>query len=98
MPLSRRLPKRGFNNANFKKEFEVINLDKLNEIFNAGDNVSKESLIEKGLIKKSSSKLIKILGTGTLDKKLTIYADAFSQSAQEAIVKSGGEVHLTREK
>ncbi|MCL4361129.1 50S ribosomal protein L15 [Candidatus Dependentiae bacterium] len=98
MPLSRRFPKRGFNNANFRKEFEVINLDKLNELFKSGDQVTKESLIEKGLIKNRSSKLIKILGSGKLDKNLTVYADAYSKSAQEAIVKSGGAAHLTQEK
>ena len=96
MPLTRRLPKRGFTNAPFKTIYEIINLKTLESAFDAGATVNKEALIEKGIIKKKKA-LIKILGNGSLDKKLTVYADAFSKSAQAGITNVGGEVHLTKE-
>jgi large subunit ribosomal protein L15 len=93
MPLHRRLPKRGFTNARFKKEFLLVNLDQLDFAFNDGDAVTKNILVEKGLVKKSDV-LVKILGRGKLSKKITITVDACSAGAQEAIVSCGGEIHL----
>ncbi|MFT6765594.1 MAG: large subunit ribosomal protein L15 [Alteromonas naphthalenivorans] len=93
MPLHRRLPKRGFTNARFKKEFLLVNLDQLDTIFSDGDAITKNILAEKGLVKKSNV-LVKILGRGKLSKKLTITVDACSAVAQEAIISCGGEVHL----
>jgi len=103
MPLFRRLPKRGFTNVPFKKEYVVVHLGRLCEIFNEGDKVTAELLIEKGVIKRQKSlkakKLpaIKVLSDDKPVKKLIIYADAFSQSALDAIKNSGGEAKVTKE-
>ena len=90
MPLIRRLPKRGFNNAAFKTEYAVVNLDAL-EAFEAGSEINEKSLREKGLI---SGKVdgLKILGRGELTKKLTVEADKFSGSARQKIEQAGGSV------
>ena len=92
MPLIRRIPKRGFNNANFATEYEVVNLDKLND-FADGSEVNPESLREKGVIR-SRLDGVKILGGGELKRKLTIKAHAFSASAKEKISKAGGQCEL----
>lgn len=100
MPLSRRLPKRGFNNVQFAKEVEIVSLDSLNMHFNDGDQVTLEALHSKAIVKNIKSRpavQIKILGDGKLTKKLIITADAFSKSAIEAIKKAGGEARLTKE-
>lgn len=99
MPLYRRLPKRGFTNAPFKTEVKTINVGRLNELFNEGDVVTKELLVEKGAIKPRANKryVLKILADGTLTKKLTIHADACSHSAQELIEKVGGQVRISKE-
>lgn len=93
MPLHRRLPKRGFTNARFKKEFFLVNLDQLDTAFNDGDTVTKDVLVEKGLVK-STRVLVKILGRGKLAKKINLTVDACSAGAQEAITSCGGEIHL----
>lgn len=95
-PLTRRLPKRGFNNFNFQDVYEIVNLEKLNNLYDAGDQVTKANLVEKGAIKGNPKSLIKILGSGAIDKKLVVHADAFSKSAQAAIEKIGGEVRLIK--
>ena len=87
LPLYRRLPKRGFSNAPFKIRYAVINVSDLN-VFNDGDVVSPEVLKEKGLLKKQLDG-VKILGNGTLEKKLTIKAHKFSKEAIKKIEKSG---------
>ena len=99
MPLPRRLPKRGFNNANFRKAYDLVNLDSLERGFDEGATVTRALLIEKGFIKDKKSKngqLIKIAGSGTLTKKMTVHADAFTQSAQKAIEGCGGKVAITQ--
>ncbi len=97
MPLTRRIPKRGFNNTRFSTTYEVVNFKDLGRVFEAGETVTKELLIEKGLVKKTRS-LVKILANGALDKKLTVHADAFSKAAREGIMKSGGAVvEITKE-
>ena len=88
LPLYRRLPKRGFSNAEFKVEYAVINLSDLNK-FDEGTVVTPELLLETGLVKKQLDG-IKVLGNGNLDKKLTVKANKFSQSAKEAIEAAGG--------
>lgn len=93
MPLHRRLPKRGFTNARFKKEFSLVNLDQLDIAFSDGDAVTKNTLVEKGLVK-STRVLVKILGRGKLAKKIRLSVDACSAGAQEAITSCGGEIHL----
>ncbi len=97
MPLIRRLPKRGFSNVAFAKEFQIIHLGQLNDKFENGATVTYELLFEQGLIKGKKAKLVKILASGTLKKKLTVHAHAFSEAAKEAIKKQGGEVLLIGE-
>ncbi len=97
MSLSRRLPKRGFTNARFKVEFKVINLDKLESYFEDGASIDKAALKNKGLIKSKNSFKLKVLGSGSLSKKLTIVADAFSGSAVKIIESLGGKAQLTKE-
>lgn len=91
-PLFRRLPKRGFSNALFKKEYAIINLDELNK-FEDGAEVSLKVLREMGIVKKSKDGL-KVLGNGTLEKKLTVKANKFSASAKEQIEKLGGKAEV----
>lgn len=91
-PLFRRLPKRGFSNALFKKEYAIINLDDLNK-FEDGAEVSLEVLRNMGIVKKSKDGL-KVLGNGTLEKKLTVKANKFSASAKEQIEKLGGKAEV----
>src|ERR687893_2867286 len=81
MPLQRRLPKRGFTNI-FKKEWLEISLAKLEENFNAGDEVTPEILHERGLIKKAKHDLV-ILGTGDMSKALKISAHRFTKTAKD---------------
>lgn len=97
MPLSRRIPHRGFNNKNFKTIYSIVNLESLESKFDAGEEVTKETLKAKGLIKRSGFK-IKVLGNGELKKRLTVHADAFSDKAVKAIEKVGGKaVVLSKE-
>lgn len=90
MPLQRRLPKRGFTNI-FKKQWLEISLAKLEENFNAGDEITPEVLHERGLIKKAKHDLV-ILGNGEVSKALKISAHRFTKSAREKIEKAGGTV------
>lgn len=93
-PLFRRLPKRGFSNALFKKDYTVINFEQLNR-FEDGATVSSDTLIEKGIIKQLGKDGIKVLGNGKLEtKKLSVKANAFSKSASAAIEKSGGKIEV----
>ena len=92
MPLIRRLPKRGFNNAAFKKHYALINLDDLND-FKAGTLINEQMLRESKHIRGHVVGL-KILGRGELKHGLTIEADRVSESAREKIEKAGGTVTL----
>ena len=91
-PLYRRIPKRGFNNAKFRIEYATINLSDLNK-FNDGDVVTPEVLKEKGIVKKQLCG-IKVLGNGTLEKKVTIRAHRFSSSAVTKIENAGGQAEV----
>ena len=91
IPLFQRLPKRGFTNIN-RKEYAIVNLDVLNR-FDEGTEVSPELLIETGIVSNEKSG-IKILGNGTLEKKITVKAHKFSASAKEAIEKAGGQAEV----
>src|SRR5271170_3844012 len=93
MPLIRRLPKRGFNNAAFKTNYAVVNLDALNR-FENGATVDEKALLGEKLIR-GNYHGVKILATGELKKKLTITADKVSASAREKIEKAGGSVALS---
>ncbi|MFC1677603.1 50S ribosomal protein L15 [Planctomycetota bacterium] len=92
MPLFRRLPKRGFNNYNFARRYEIVNISQL-ERFDDGAAVGVEQLSDAGLVANLKSK-IKILGDGALTKKLEISANKFSKAAEEKIVASGGTVKV----
>ena len=88
-PLMRRLPKRGFSNYPFKKEIQIINLNKIDSL--GLDKIDINTLIAKGLIKKAHLP-VKILGLGDISKPIEISADLFSLSAVEKIEKAGGKV------
>ena len=91
MPLQRRLPKRGFRNL-FRKEFAVVNLDRLKE-FAEGATVSPESLLERGILKKTLDG-VKVLGRGELGRRLTIRAHRFSAEALRKIQEAGGTAEV----
>lgn len=90
-PLFQRLPKRGFTNIN-RKDYTIVNLSTLNQ-FEDGTEVTPELLLEKGVVSKLKSG-IKILGNGTIDKKLTVKANKFSSTAKEAIETAGGNIEV----
>ena len=91
MPLTRRLPKRGFTNI-YRKEYAAVNVSAL-ECFENGATVNAEALIEAGLIKKTLDG-VKILGGGELTKKLTVSVDKVTESAKEKIEAAGGKVEV----
>lgn len=96
MPLSRRLPKRGFNNTRFRKEWVIISLQQINNNFDDGSEITKEMLMEKGFGSSKKIVFVKILANGKLEKKITIVADACSKKAELAIKEAGGEVKLSQ--
>ena len=91
MPLARRVPKRGFNNI-FAKPLEAINVASLNK-FDDGATVNVCDLLDKGILSKCEHG-VKVLGNGTLTKKLTVRASAFSASAKEKIEAAGGKAEV----
>jgi len=91
MPLIRRVPKlKGFSNARFKTSYQVVNLDKLSELFPEGGEVTVEGLVAKGAVRKNQ--LVKVLGTGEITVAVQVSANAFSSSAKEKITAAGGTV------
>ena len=91
MPLIRRIPKlKGFSNARFKTSYQVVNLDKLSELFPEGGEVTVEGLVAKGAVRKNQ--LVKVLGTGEITVAVQVSANAFSSSAREKIIAAGGTV------
>ena len=92
MPLFRRLPKRGFNNANFARRYSIVNVSQL-EKFDEGCQVTPEILCQAGLID-SADVMVKILGDGELNRKLTVLAHKFSRSAQQKITSAGGAAEM----
>ena len=91
MPLQRRIPKRGFNNI-FAKTIVAVNVGTLNK-FEDGASVDAAALIEAGILKKDCDG-VKILSNGTLTKKLTVKATAFSAAAKEKIEAAGGKAEV----
>jgi large subunit ribosomal protein L15 len=85
-----RIPKRGFNNKNFRTVFQVVNIADLQEVFDDGATVTAESLQDAGLIDITAG-AVKILGDGELSKTLTVQASKFSRSAIEKITAAGGQ-------
>ncbi len=92
MPLHRRLPKRGFTNARFRRHYAAVNLDRL-EVFDPGTIVTPEVLLHRGVVRKIVDG-VKILGDGNLTKALTVRAHKFSAKAQEKIVALGGKIEV----
>ena len=92
IPLSRRLPKRGFNNV-FAKEYAIVNVETINGAFEDGAVVNAETLIEKGVVKKLLDG-VKVLGRGEITKKVTVQATIFSASAKEKIEAAGGKCEV----
>ena len=92
MPLYRKLPRRGFNNFNFKKTFQTVNVGALSKI--EGDIVNRATLIKAGLVR-DNKEGVKVLGTGTLEKAFTVEVDKVSSSAQQKIEAAGGKIVAT---
>jgi large subunit ribosomal protein L15 len=92
MPLTRRLPKRGFNNMKFAKDYAEINVCELN-VFENGAVVTFEALVEKGLVKKTMDG-VRILGKGELKSKLEVKAAGITASAKEKIEAAGGKAEV----
>ena len=92
MPLARRVPKRGFVNGAFKKDFAIVNLEKIEAAFEAGAVIDEAALRAIGLVKGRHDDGVKILGEGDVSKALTIHARKFSESAAAKIKAAGGSV------
>ncbi|MBC2856348.1 MAG: 50S ribosomal protein L15 [Cetobacterium sp.] len=92
MPLYRRVPKRGFSNALFRKDYAIINLSDLNR-FEDGTEVTPELLVASGLLKKLQAG-VKVLGNGELEKKVSLKAHKVSETAKAAIEAKGGSVEI----
>lgn len=93
MPLTRRIPKRGFNNKRFAHDYSVVNIGELN-VFGNGAVVNAEMLVSKGIISNIAPYGLKVMGDGKLEKKLTVQAAKFTKTAKEAIEKAGGSVEV----
>lgn len=91
MPLQRRLPKRGFHNP-FRRTFSVVNLARLDGVFESGAVVDVAVLAERGLVR--AGRAVKVLGQGELSKPLTVKAHAFSKTARERIAAAGGSAEV----
>jgi large subunit ribosomal protein L15 len=92
MPLHRRVPKRGFTNAMFKKHFAEVNIGRL-DVFEEGTIVTPEVLVKRGIVKRVRDG-VKILAKGELTKALTVHAHKFSAKASERITDLGGKVEV----
>lgn len=88
--LARRVPKRGFNNGAFRKDYAIVNLDRL-DIFEAGAVVDEAALRAKGIVKGRHDDGVKILGDGALSKALIVHAAKFSEGAAKKLVEAGGQ-------
>ena len=89
MPLHRRIPKRGFTNI-FRTEYDVVNLDQLETLFEKGATVTVEALRQRGIVS-SRTALVKVLGRGDVTKALTVQAHKFSGKAAEKLAAAGGK-------
>ena len=93
MPMHRRLPKlKGFSNAKFKTEYQVVNIGRLAELFPSGGEVTPEALTDGGAVRRGE--LVKVLGNGDLSVALRVSAHAVSASARQKIEAAGGTVTL----
>ena len=89
MPLHRRLPKRGFTNALFKKTFSTINVSELGK-FEKGSKIGPQELLAAGVIRKVAKDGLRVLGDGQIDRALHVSAHYFTEGAREKITKAGG--------
>jgi large subunit ribosomal protein L15 len=89
-PIIRRVPKRGFFNGAFKKDFAIVNLASLEACFEAGTVVDEAALRARGLVKGRHDDGVKILGEGAISKPLTVHAEKFSESAVTKLLAAGG--------
>lgn len=92
-PLYRRVPKRGFTNARFRRELAHVNLDQLNRAFAPGEEVTPEALLQRGLVKDPKDG-VKVLARGELDRPLVVRAHAFSKAAVAKIEAAGGKAEV----
>ena len=89
MSFIRRIPKRGFSNANFRTDYRIVNVQFLNQHFQDGDEINLQTLVDRGILPDAKLPL-KILGQGELTRKLEITAHKFSRSARQKIEAAGG--------
>lgn len=94
--LFMKTPIRGFNNAQFRTEYEAVNLAQINELYHDGEVVNSATLAEKGFMK-GRGLLVKVLGNGELTKKVSIHADAFSETAKQKLQKAKIEFRTTKD-
>ncbi|GHT22165.1 50S ribosomal protein L15 [Endomicrobiia bacterium] len=92
-PIFRRIPKRGFRNNHFRREYEIVNVDKLDK-FETGAEITPTSLKEAGFVAKT--RLVKILGGGNVKKSFTVKVAAFSKSALDKIKAAGGKAEIVK--
>jgi large subunit ribosomal protein L15 len=93
MPLTRRIPKRGFSNARFKKTFQLVNVGSIDDHFENGGEVGIPEMVMAGLIR-SANKPVKVLGNGEVSRTLTVKANAFSAQAVAKIEAAGGKTEV----
>ena len=98
MPLHRRLPKRGFTNAIFKKDYSTINVSDLDRIgdIEAGAKISADELVTAGIIRKLGKNGLRVLGDGTIERSLHVVATYFTQTAQKKITAAGGTCEVSK--
>jgi large subunit ribosomal protein L15 len=98
MPLARRVPKRGFNNGAFRKDYAIVNLGSLNACFDAGAVIDEAALRARGIVKGRHDDGVKILGDGAVTKPLIVHATKFSESAVAKIAAAGGQAIVVARK
>jgi large subunit ribosomal protein L15 len=96
MPLHRRLPKRGFTNAPFKKQFSTINVSGLAK-FDKGSKIGPQELVAAGVLRKIEKNGLRVLGDGQIDRALHVSAHYFTEGAREKITKAGGTCEVIRQ-
>ena len=93
MPLSRRTPKRGFSNARFKKNFQLVNIERFADYFETGSEVGIREMLSSGLIRNLNLP-VKVLGNGEIKIAITVKANAFSAQAMAKIEAAGGKTEV----
>jgi large subunit ribosomal protein L15 len=93
MPLHRRMPKRGFSNAVFKKKYSTVNVSDLVK-FEKGAKIGPQELVDAGVVRSLAKNGLRVLGDGEIDRPLHVSAHYFTESAREKITKAGGTVEV----